>query len=892
MSELLDAARKYLRRGWMPVYVPLGTKGPTRKGWRKLRLTQEDLPKHFDRSGNIGIVLGEASHNLVDVDLDCPEAIELADQYLPATPAVTGRPSAQRSHRWYYADVPAIKQFHDPKTNEMIVELRSNGGQTLVGPSRHNETDEPYDYLEGEPARVDAERLHACVKALYEEVVRRRYGALPEKEKKKAPATPAARPQVDSDACERRALAYLEKMPAAVSGSGGHRAAYAAATAMVHGVGLTQGRALQILMDHYNSRCQPPWSEKELLHKVKDAATKAHSRPFGWLRDQEQSQEKSDEVNIERIVEKAQGGARKDAPTQPEPTPLAEEEPPNDEPPTEVAPYDRCLKAMRRMKAAATPDGSLRLFKMVCRCIEHGLGDEEAVACIRECATSEPFPGTFTDADILKRIRAAEKHCERGSALETDQDGLIALGCRDPETGKLVLAPRRTLPTAQAHVREFQMHPEGRTLHNYAGLLMEWHDNHYVVVEDAALKKRLQPWLHDALRYLCDKRSGNMLLVPFESNPGTVNAALETLRNYVYLPADLTPPVWLPNGSGQLDPREILSCKTHNLHIPTGRIIPATPALFTTTALDFDHDANATAPVAWIGFLKQLFGDDVESMALLQDWFGYCLTPDTAQQKMLLVVGPKRSGKGTIGRVLRELIGHDNVVGPTTSGLAGQFGLQPLIGKSLAIVSDARFSGQDIQTVIERLLCISGEDILTVDRKHLSAVTMRLAARFMFLTNELPKLNDASGALAGRFVILWLTETFYGREDHGLTDRLLKELPGILLWALQGWSRLHTRGYFVQPKSVDEAVLDLEDLASPVGAFVRDRCIVAPGLTIEASQLYETWKAYCEEMGRDHAGTRQSFGRNLRAAVPSITSSNRRGDDGRDRFYEGIALKP
>ena len=176
----------------------------------------------------------------------------------------------------------------------------------------------------------------------------------------------------------------------------------------------------------------------------------------------------------------------------------------------------------------------------------------------------------------------------------------------------------------------------------------------------------------------------------------------------------------------------------------------------------------------------------MESLDLLQEWFGYCLTGDTSQQKMMLMVGPKRSGKGTIARVLTRLIGNGNVSGPTTSSLAGPFGLQPLIGKTLAIVSDARFHGENIATVVERLLCISGEDTLTVDRKHTTSVTMKLPTRFMFLTNEFPRLNDASGALAGRFVILRLTQSFYGKEDTGLTDRLLNELPGILNWAIEG----------------------------------------------------------------------------------------------------------
>jgi putative DNA primase/helicase len=64
----------------------------------------------------------------------------------------------------------------------------------------------------------------------------------------------------------------------------------------------------------------------------------------------------------------------------------------------------------------------------------------------------------------------------------------------------------------------------------------------------------------------------------------------------------------------------------------------------------------------------------------------------------------------------------------------------------------------------------------------------------MFLTNELPRFSDSSGALAGRFVILRMTESFYGKEDTGLTQRLLAELPGILNWAIEGWHRLRERG--------------------------------------------------------------------------------------------------
>jgi putative DNA primase/helicase len=283
-----------------------------------------------------------------------------------------------------------------------------------------------------------------------------------------------------------------------------------------------------------------------------------------------------------------------------------------------------------------------------------------------------------------------------------------------------------------------------------------------------------------------------------------------------------------------------------------------------------------------------LFDGDLESLDLLQEWFGYCLTGDTSQQKMLLIVGPRRSGKGTIARVLAKLIGAGNVCGPTTSSLSGPFGLQSLIGKSLAIVSDARFSGDNIATVVERLLCISGEDTLTVDRKNIASVTLKLPTRFMFLTNEFPKLSDSSGALAGRFVVLRFTESFYGCEDKGLTAKLLLELPGILNWAIEGWQRLRERGYFVVPYSVQAIVEEIEDLSSPVAAFVRDECVVGAGHRVWVGDLYQAWKGWCDREGRTLVTTKQSFGRDLAAAVCSITRRRGAADQ---TFYDGIDLK-
>jgi len=267
------------------------------------------------------------------------------------------------------------------------------------------------------------------------------------------------------------------------------------------------------------------------------------------------------------------------------------------------------------------------------------------------------------------------------------------------------------------------------------------------------------------------------------------------------------------------------------------------------------------------------------------------LSGDTSQQKMFLMVGPKRSGKGTIGRVLTHLIGPHNVAGNPMSSLGTNFGLQPLVDKPLLVMSDARMP-RDNTVVGERLLSISGEDMLTVDRKYRDHWTGKLPTRILILTNELPNFDDSSGALASRFVVLSLEKSWYGKEDPDLTAKLLTELAGIFNWALEGLDRLHWRGRFVQPEAALEHIREMEQMASPTGAFVNDMCVVGPQHQITVDRLYSAYRRWCAYVGRDHIDSKAIFGRNLRAVVPTLRSTRPTDPSTGERYYafQGITL--
>jgi putative DNA primase/helicase len=117
-------------------------------------------------------------------------------------------------------------------------------------------------------------------------------------------------------------------------------------------------------------------------------------------------------------------------------------------------------------------------------------------------------------------------------------------------------------------------------------------------------------------------------------------------------------------------------------------------------------------------------------------------------------------------------------------------------------------------------------------------------------------------------------------------------LTGILNWSLDGLARLVKQGRFTRPKATDDALATLQELASPVAAFVRDLCEVEPEHEIPVEELWRVWREWAEDNGHGKGGTKQLFGRNLRAALPQL-KLRRLGTDeqGRERVYEGLRLK-
>ena len=247
-----------------------------------------------------------------------------------------------------------------------------------------------------------------------------------------------------------------------------------------------------------------------------------------------------------------------------------------------------------------------------------------------------------------------------------------------------------------------------------------------------------------------------------------------------HFPSDIDPPSWIAHSAAETEAPQMVSCANGLFDLPQRKLVEHTPSLFNLVSVPFDYDPEAGEPTVWLEFLASLWPDDPDSIMLLQEYFGYVLSGRTDMHKMLALIGPIRGGKGTIARTLTGLVGKGNVAGPTLASLGTNFGLSPLLGKPLAIISDARLGSAPSHTVVERLLSITGEDMLTIDRKYREPYSGRLPTRFVMLSNELPRFTDSSGAIATRMLILQLTKSFLNREDRTIECRLVPEHAGDL----------------------------------------------------------------------------------------------------------------
>ena len=275
-----------------------------------------------------------------------------------------------------------------------------------------------------------------------------------------------------------------------------------------------------------------------------------------------------------------------------------------------------------------------------------------------------------------------------------------------PEAPLVVPSPEDPMAVARAFLEERYMRGGDVLLRHHRGSFHRWTGTSWPEDEERRVKSELYNWLEGALFHKARETGGktNWTLEPFRPNARRWPRSHVAHRDRARL-GGARPPLWLDGGmtgeagasgvsgvSSTVDATGVVAMANGLLHLSTRTLEPHRPAFFNEHSLPFAYEPKAPKPKRWLRFLHQLWGDDEEAIAYLAEVMGYVLSGETNQQKIAMLVGPMRSGKGTIGRVLTGLLGAHNVAAPTLASLSQNFGLQVLVGKPLALISDARLS--------------------------------------------------------------------------------------------------------------------------------------------------------------------------------------------------------
>lgn len=400
-------------------------------------------------------------------------------------------------------------------------------------------------------------------------------------------------------------------------------------------------------------------------------------------------------------------------------------------------------------------------------------------------------------------------------------------------------------------------------------------DGRYAPITEEQLRSEFYRWA-EGKQYEEETPKGTVVK-SYVGTPAAWAGVCQAMAAEVEIPELKALPAWI-NGAKGPNPKDLVVFNNGILDVPTylggeaDYLLDTTPDLFNTTALPISFNPAATCPT-WAAFLKSSLDDEESKIDLLQEWFGYCLTPDTSRQKLMYFRGESGSGKGTILGVLQSLVGATHHASSSLSQLAEPFGLQPLIGKLVCIIGDARVSkNMDAMRGLEVLLGITGNDAMQINRKFKDQLEGTvLTARITIASNDFLDVPDHSGAMLRRLNVIQFSRSFRDCPDPTLPARLAEETEGIATWALAGLKRLREQG-FTEPASSRAALGEWERDTNPLISWLQDCTMAHPEVITSKDELYDCWCGWARDSHRQ-MWTRSVFLRRLHANASHLVDA-------------------
>lgn len=268
----------------------------------------------------------------------------------------------------------------------------------------------------------------------------------------------------------------------------------------------------------------------------------------------------------------------------------------------------------------------------------------------------------------------------------------------------------------------------------------------------------------------------------------------------------------------------------------------------------------------------------MELIGYLQRITGYSLTGDTREQVLFLLYGAGANGKSTFLETLRYISGDYAMSAEFSSFVANRGSnvrndLARLAGARLVTAVESQFNRYLAEEVIKQ---ITGGDTITARYLYSEHFEFRPQFKLFLATNHKPRIRGTDSAIWRRIHLIFFTVTIPNEEqDKELPEKLRLEGSGILRWAMQGLASWRRYGLQV-PGTIIRETSEYRSEQDVLQHFIDEQCVLGPGAEASASELYKTYKTWCEAAGESPM-CKRDFGLTLqeRGFRPARTASRR-----------------
>lgn len=324
------------------------------------------------------------------------------------------------------------------------------------------------------------------------------------------------------------------------------------------------------------------------------------------------------------------------------------------------------------------------------------------------------------------------------------------------------------------------------------------------------------------------------------------------------------------------------------LDLTTGTLQPHNPLDLITKQIQLNYDPDAECPL-WLKFLDEIMDHDQDLINYLQRSIGYSLTGDTGEQCLFVAHGNGSNGKTVFTQTILKALGDDytktarpeTILTKDRSSGGATPDLARLRGARYVSINEIASSRRLDEARVKEM---TGSDQITARFLFSEEFSYTPSFKLWISTNHKPIIKDVDEGIWRRMRLIPFTVKIpENKQDIKLIQKLESEYAGIIAWAVQGCLQWQESG-LQTPEKVTQATelyRTEEDLLQP---FFDDKCVIDENIKTMASDLYKSYKAWCEENSEKATNTTR-FGRMLSDRgfeKTRLTAGN---------FWQGIGLR-